>query len=191
MRPQFHKIVVSSGHMIDLPDRTNPRFPPVKEGVVRARIAQQLESWGIGANDVAICGGARGSDILFAELCLGCGAHVRLFIALPEEEFLKESVRLPGSDWEQRYFALRQHPHVETYFQDEHLEALPKDTSPFARNNLWIINTARAEATADNLYAVLVWDTQPTGDGPGGTSHFAEAIRALGGHLAVINPTTL
>ena len=97
MKPQFHKIVVSSGHMIDLPDRPNPRFPPVKEGVVRARLAQQLESWGIGANDVAICGGARGSDILFAELCLERGAHVRLFIALPEEEFLKESVRLPGS----------------------------------------------------------------------------------------------
>jgi hypothetical protein len=191
MRPQFHKIVVSSGHMIDLPDRPTPRFPPGKEGIVRARLAQQLESWGIGANDVAICGGARGSDILFAELCLERGAHIRLLIALPEEEFLTASVQLPGSDWEQRYCALRHHPQVETCFQDEHLGALPQDTSPFARNNLWIINTAQAEAASGNLYAVLVWDEQPTGDGPGGTSHFAEAIRRLGGHLAVINPTEL
>jgi hypothetical protein len=191
MSPQFHKIVVSSGHMIDLPDRPNPRFPPAKEDVVRARLAQQLESWGIRANDVAICGGARGSDILFAELCLERGAHVRLLIALPEEEFLEESVRLPDSDWEQRYFALRHHPQVETCFQDEHQEVLPQDTSPFARNHLWIINTARAEATPGNLYAILVWDAQPTGDGPGGTSHFAAAIQQLGGHLAVINPTTL
>ena len=191
MRPQFHKVVVCSGHMIDLPDRPKPRFPPGKEGRVRARLAQQLESWGIGANDVAICGGARGSDILFAELCLERGAQVRLLIALPEQEFLRESVQLPDSDWEQRYFALRQHPHVETCFQDEHLGDLPPETSPFARNNLWIINTAHAEAAPGNLYAVLVWDAQPTGDGPGGTSHFVEAIQHLGGHLAVINPTEL
>ena len=188
---QTSKVIVSSGHMIDLPDRPTPRFPPSKENSVRQHLARQLDSWSIGSSDRAICGGARGSDILFAELCVERGARIRLLIALPEEEFLKQSVALPGSNWEERYLALRRHPQVETWFQHECLGPPPPDLSPFARNNLWIIDTARAEVSAGNLYAVLVWDEQPTGDGPGGTSHFAEALRHLGGRLTIINPTKL
>jgi hypothetical protein len=75
---------------------------------------------------------------------------------------------------------------------DELYKAYSENTSEQAEaNSLWIIDTARAEVSAGNLYAVLVWDEQPTGDGPGGTSHFAEAIRHLGGHLTIINPTKL
>src|SRR5215813_6570901 len=72
--PRFKKVVVFSGHMIDKPGRPEERFPPSKEGVVRERIAKQLEVWGVGAGDLAICGGGRGGDILFAELCADRGA---------------------------------------------------------------------------------------------------------------------
>jgi hypothetical protein len=41
------------------------------------------------------------------------------------------------------------------------------------------------------LFSVLVWDEEPTGDGPGGTSDFAERVRDLGGVVEVINPTKL
>ena len=34
-KPEFEKVVASSGHMIDKPDRPKPRFPPEKETVVR------------------------------------------------------------------------------------------------------------------------------------------------------------
>jgi hypothetical protein len=56
-----------------------------------------------------------------------------------------------------------------------------------------MINTARVEANdPNNLYALLVWDEKPTGDGPGGTSDFAVRVKTLGGHLAqTINPTKL
>jgi tetratricopeptide (TPR) repeat protein len=62
--PRFRKVVVFSGHMIDKPGRSEERFPPRKENAVRERIAKQLDVWTIGAGDLAICGGARGGDIL-------------------------------------------------------------------------------------------------------------------------------
>lgn len=113
-----------------------------------------------------------------------------LFLALPEGEFLKESVRLPDSNWEQRFFALRDREDVKVSVQTERLKKPPKGTSVFSRNNLWMINTARVEADdPKNLHAVLVWDERPTGDGPGGTSDFATRVQRLGGRLAIINPT--
>lgn len=194
--PRFKRVVVASGHMIDRPDRVkkglDERFPPRKEDAVHERIAKQLDQWGIGPGCLAICGGARGADILFAEECAERGAEVWLFLALAEGEFLEESVRLPDSDWEARFFALRDRETVKTFQQFERLKLPPKGTSVFARNNLWMINTARVEANdAKNLYAVLVWDEKPTGDGPGGTSDFAARLKRLGGRLAIINPTKL
>jgi tetratricopeptide (TPR) repeat protein len=191
--PRFKKVVVASGHMIDKPERAEPRFPPHKEDAVRERIARQLEEWNVGAGDLAVCGGARGADILFAELCAERGAEIWLFLALPEGEFLEASVRLPDSNWEKRFFSLRDREGVKVYLQSERLKSPPKGNSVFSRNNLWMINTARVEANdPKNLYALLVWDEKPTGDGAGGTSDFATRVKRLGGHLAdPINPTEL
>ena len=190
-KSEFEKVVVSSGHMIDKPDRTKPRFPPEKETVVRKYIAQALADWQIGEKDLGISGGARGGDILFAECCLERGAHVRLLIALPEQEFLNQSVRLSGGNWEARYFALRNNPNVEIWFQHERGKPVAEGLSPFESANLWMIDTAREEAGSAKLYAVLVWDENSAGDGPGGTAHFAKKIEGLGGEVKVINPTTL
>src|SRR5687768_14930893 len=91
--------------------------------------------WGIGNGDLAICGGARGADILFAELCADRGAEVWLYPALAEEEFLEESVRLPGSHWEERFHALRARANVRTFFPDERSGVDTEEGSVFARNN--------------------------------------------------------
>lgn len=190
--PRFKRVFLASGHMIDTPDRPKERFPARKEAAVRELLARQLGDWNVGENDLAICGAARGADILFAELCAERGAEVWLFLALPEDEFLKESVRLPLSDWEKRYHDLRDRAEVKVYLQSEQPTQPLEGASVFASNNLWMIDTARAQTNQpDNLYAVLVWDEKPTGDGAGGTSDFAERIKDLGGHLAVINPTEL
>src|SRR3954470_9602661 len=101
---RFDKVFVASGHMTDAPDRIErglgERFPERKASAVRERVATQLEAWGVGGGDLAICGGARGADIIFAELCAGLGAQVWIFLALPEDDFVKESVYSSGTDWE-------------------------------------------------------------------------------------------
>ena len=190
--PRFGKVAVASGHMIDAPGRSEERFPPRKEAAVRQRMAAQLAEWGIGLGDLAICGGARGADLLFAELCAERGAEVWLLLPLPEGEFLDESVRLQQSDWEERYFRMRERPATKLFLQPDRLKSPPKGTSVFARNNLWMLNTARVEAAdADKLYALVVWDRKPTGDGPGGTSDFVARVKSLGGRRGYVNPLEL
>jgi hypothetical protein len=61
----------------------------------------------------------------------------------------------------------------------------------FARNNDWIVNTARLKSHLGNLFAILVWYEKLTGAGSGGTSDFAAKIEEWGGRIAIINPTTL
>ncbi len=188
----FEKVVVGSGHMIDLPDRKEPRFPPSKEAAVREQMAKKLDEWGIGKGHLALCGGARGADILFAELCLERGAQLRLLLALPEEEFVERSVRLPGSNWEDRFFNLLEKlPPENVRGQKDELGPPPERLSEFERNNVWVLNTARVEAKPRGLYALLGWDEKPTGDGRGGTSHFASEVKRFGGRLGIVNPTKL
>ena len=187
---RFDKVVICSGHMIDKPDRKTPRFPAGKAEAVRAKIAQQLEQWKIGDGDLAVCGGACGADILFAEESLRRGAQLRLLLAQEVDDFVRDSVRHAGNDWVQRFHALREKGEVA--IQPERLGKEPNDVSIYARNNLWIINTARVEAAdSAKIYALLVWDEKPTGDGPGGTSDFEQKVRDLGGLVEIINPTNL
>jgi hypothetical protein len=191
MKPR--RILVFSGHMIDAPDRPTPRFPADKEHAVRRRMAEQLDAWQIGREDLAISGAARGGDLLFAELCADRGAEVWLFLPRPEEAFLEESVRLPGGQWEERFRDLCRRPAVRRFFQHEHLRGEAGEQGVHARNNLWMLETARAlAASPEQIHALLVWDEQPTGDGPGGTSDFVARVRSIGGHVAhPINPATL
>ena len=139
-------------------------------------------------SDLAICGGACGADILFAEECLRRGAQIRLLLAQKAEDFVRASVRHAGDDWVRRFDALRAQAQVEILPDEE--GSVPNDISIYARTNLWIIETARAEAADPRrIYALLVWDEKPTGDGPGGTSDFQEKVCQLGASLEIINPT--
>ena len=61
-------VLLFSGHMIDAPDRQTPRFPADKEPVAAGAIADTLAKLGAGPGDLAICGGACGGDLIFAEL---------------------------------------------------------------------------------------------------------------------------
>ena len=188
--PSFGKVAVCSGHMIDASDRKHPRFPAAKEGAVRDRIAAQLAAWGFGDGDLAICGGACGSDILFAEECKKLGVSVRLMLALPHAQFVAKSVAFAGYEWVRRLDELVKT--CEVADQTSRLGEPPTGVDAFGRCNLWILNSARVEiGSASHLFSILVWDEKPTGDGPGGTSDFAERVKEVGGVLEIINPAKL
>jgi hypothetical protein len=180
--------VVISGHMIDSPDRTPPRFPAEAEPPVRQAMDRILAGRNIGQRDLAITAGARGADIIGAELCLARGATVWLLLPLPEPEFLERSVRLPGSDWETRFHALTLRCTVR-YQQDE-LGPLSPDESPFVRNNEWCLDVGRATVRGDRLFGLVVWDERSTGGG-GGASDFAAQAAGRGIPIEIVNPMTL
>jgi hypothetical protein len=175
--------------LIDAPNRAAPRFPPSKESAVRQRMAVQLEAWRVSPGDLCISSGGRGADILFAELCRQLGANMLMLQPLSDDEFIEASVHLPGTDWESRFRALR--AITETRFLADREGPRLEGESVFERNNNWVLETARAACRGRPLRALLVWDELPTGDGPGGTSHFASEVRRLRGEVVIINPTKI
>lgn len=188
MSTEHRHVIVASGHRIDAPGRPQPRFPPSQERAVAARIAAYLDEWGIGAGDLAMSGAANGCDILFAEACLQRGARVRLLLPKPEGRFVPESVELPGSKWVKRFEDLADS--CEVWHQDEQLGLPIEKGQEHSRNNLWLLETARTELRKGHLYGLLVWDGKSTGDGPGGTSHFAQMLGEYNARRRIIDPLT-
>src|SRR5271165_5730607 len=153
------RVIVFSGHMVDSPDRPKPRFPLAKEEAVRAHLARQLGEWNVGPGDLAIGGAARGGDLVCAELCEKCGADVWLFLPLAEEEFLDESVRLSGSNWEERFESLSGKPRVRKSYQAEYVGEPDDGLNVYERTNLWIVETGRSLVSKPELLlGILVWD---------------------------------
>lgn len=182
----YRSVVLSSGHMIDTPDRPSPRFPACLEPVVASEIEAVLDRWDIGPADLLLLSLARGSDILFAESGHRRGAQVEIILASPPEVFEQTSVALPRSIWSQRFrYLLQRYP-----FSVVPPEADDGSPNEFARANQALIERAQQLTPQTPLRVGLVWDEQPAG-GPGGTGEFAGLASALDAPLAIINPTKL
>src|SRR5689334_15890935 len=91
-------VVVVSGHLVDTPDRPQPRFPPEQVPRVAADVRAAMEKWNVGPGTTLVTGGARGADIIAAEAALARGARLRIVLARRPDEFIKGSVALPGTD---------------------------------------------------------------------------------------------
>ncbi|MCK2218293.1 hypothetical protein MF672_031550 [Actinomadura sp. ATCC 31491] len=161
--------LIVSGHLVDVPGRTPPRFPQKLVGAVTAAMSAVFDAWGVGPGTTVICGGARGADIIGAEQGLLRGAAVRLCLALPPQQFARRSVDLPGTDWHERFERLCRRADV---------AVLPEEAGSgdevFARTNEWMVRLAHHLALEPR--AVVVWDGK-AGDGAGGTS---DLVRLLG-----------
>ena len=135
---QFNRAVIFSGHMIDPPGRDKPRFPVECVPAVAASIGRQLARWGADGQTLAICGGAPGSDILFAEACLARGAHLRLLLPFSIEKFGRETFEGTPLAWLRRFEALL--PRCEVLCQPDVLGPLLPGATAYERNNLWILD---------------------------------------------------
>ena len=173
--------VVVSGHMVDAPDRPQPRFPESEVPRIAAEVREALEGWNVGPETTVITGGARGADIIAAEEAHARGARIRLVLALPRAEFERQSVDLPGTDWLVRFRGISAAAEVDVV---EH----PPEADVFAETNARIVEEARAIDPEPR--ALVVWDGKE-GDGPGGTHDFVGLLGySLGDErIRVIDPT--
>ena len=187
LRPR--QVFLFSGHMIDKPDRSVARFPPDREGAVAAAIAGQLARLGGGPEDLGICGGACGGDLLFAEACLAHGMRLCLHLQFDEPAFLEASVAFAGESWRNRYFSVKASPLTETRIQPEQLGAPPKGSNPYARNNLWQLYTALAYGP-EQVRFIALWDGKE-GDGPGGTRHMVDSVKQHSGQVYILDMKSL
>jgi hypothetical protein len=183
------QIFLFSGHMIDQPGRPEPRFPAAQEPTAAAAIGRQLDELGAGPEDLALCSGACGGDILFAEACLQRGLRLEVYLPFDVETFLETSVDFAGDEWRARFFAVTAHQRASLFLMPEELGPAPADADPFSRVNLWMLYTAQAWG-ADKTRFICLWNGQ-AGDGPGGTKHLIDAGRERAGEVYVLNTTEL
>jgi tetratricopeptide (TPR) repeat protein len=201
MRPpvsqrQPDKVFLFSGHMIDSPNRAEPRFPADKEGIAAARIGEVLDSLGAGPDDLAIAQGAAGGDILFAEACLARGVPFQMLLPLEEPDFIEASV-LPsanGEAWRQRYLALRDKLALPPRIMPDELGPLPRDReghemNAFERCNLWLLYSALAQGI-DRVRFICLWNGGG-GDGPGGTGHMVHEVKRRTGQVSWLDTRQL
>ena len=176
---QPQNVVLFSGHMIDAPDRKARRFPPDREPVAASAIAATLAKIGAAAGDLAICGGACGGDLLFAEACLAKSMRLEIYIPLDEPEFLAHSVDFAGGNWHDRYLAAK--AKASLHVAPDELGALSERENPYERNNQWMLRAA-GRFGGERMAFICLWNGQG-GDGPGGAQHLMSEARKKTGRV--------
>ena len=183
------QVFLFSGHMIDAPGRAEPRFPADKEKIAAAAIAAKLDELGAGPEDLAVCSGACGGDLLFAEACLARGLRLELRIPFEEPTFLRKSVAFAPGNWTERFYQVKGNPTTKLLIMPEELGPLPKGMNPYARNNLWQLYSALSR-NPDKVRFICLWDGRG-GGGFGGTQHMHEAVVKHSGRVYVLDTTAL
>ena len=181
------KVALFSGHMIDAPNRPKPRFPPDKEPIAATAIAKTLAELDLGDGDLAICGGACGGDLLFAEAALARGARLELYIPFEEPTFLEKSVDFADKDWRARFLAAKSRGAL--HVAPRELGPPRESEDPYERNNEWMLNSA-SRFGSDKVDFICLWNGDG-GDGPGGTKHMMEEVRQRGGRTHWLDTTKL
>jgi hypothetical protein len=173
------KVLLFSGHMIDAPGRKEPRFPADKEPNAADAIVKTLVRINAGSGDLAICSGACGGDLLFAEASLARGLSLELYIPFDEPTFLANSVDFADSDWRTRFFAVKSRAIL--HVMADELGPLPRGQDPYEQNNLWMLESA-ARFAVEKIDFICLWNGKG-GDGPGGTQHLMDEIRRKAGRI--------
>jgi tetratricopeptide (TPR) repeat protein len=196
---QPKQVILFSGHMVDTPDRADPRFPPDKVDAAARRIEQALAALDAGPADLALCQAAAGGDLLFLMACQQRGVRCQVLLPFPEPQFIQKSI-MPsagGDEWRTRYFAVKtwlenqpqgQGPSPLRIMPDE-LGPLPSGVDPFERCNLWLLYTTLSWGI-DRARFVCLWNGGGS-DGPGGTEHLYKEVALRTGRVTHIDTREL
>ena len=189
------RTILFAGHKIDVAGRPEPRFPPEKEPIARAAIRDAVEREAARPGGVVgIAGGASGGDILFHEVCAELGVPSTLYLALPPDDYVRESVAPAGGDWIRRFNAILQRsaqaPPV--LARTKELPGWLQHRAGYTiwqRNNLWLLHEALA-AGARQVTVVALWNRKK-GDGPGGTADMIQIAAGRGAETHVLDTNAI
>ena len=190
-RWQPRQVLLFSGHMIDAPDRKDPRFPADKEPLAATKIAEALDQLGAGPEDLVFSQAAAGADLLFLEACQQRGLRCQVLLPFPEPEFIERSI-VPSADcdrWRDRFFAMKAKLQDPIRIMPDELGPLPKGVNPYERCNLWLLYSALACGIAKVRFLAL-WNGGG-GDGPGGTAHMYNEVKRRTGRVTWLDTRTL
>lgn len=177
------RVILFTGHRIDPPNRSTPRFPAAKENQAREMIlaAVSREKEKAKGNLFGISGGASGGDILFQEVCEELNIPSQMYLVLPKNDYIKASVADAGPDWMERFNRLYDRVKAKILSESERLPRwlrAKKNYNIWQRSNLWMFHNALC-LSQDRLTLIALWNGA-TGDGPGGTEDMVERAQDRG-----------
>ena len=177
------RVILFTGHRIDAPDRSKPRFPAVKETQARAMIYEAVakEKEKTDGRLLGLTGGASGGDILFHEVCEELNIPSEMYLVLPKNDYVKTSVADSGPGWVERFNRLYDKLGPKILADSDRLPRwlrAKKDYDIWQRSNLWMLHNALS-ISQDHLTLVALWNGA-TGDGPGGTEDMVERAKDRG-----------
>jgi len=174
-----------TGHMVDLPGREVPRFPPEIVDAVREELTKHI-SYQVGTREKKDVKGfaslARGGDILFHEVCRESGIETVVVLPFAPNEFLATSVEgtIVGN-WPQRFRRIWD----TTPADARYVLGLPQSDAAYADCNNRLLDLAH---TYGSVQLIAIWNGAD-GDGLGGTGHFVDRVkRESGREPDVIDP---
>jgi class 3 adenylate cyclase len=175
-----------SGHMLDAPNRKEPRFPPIAVAEVKKRIERTLDELDtrIGYSSVAC-----GSDTLFLECLQERGGETNIILPFDSQDFFRVSVNQAGKEWMDR---------VEKVIEKstEVFQATPGryngDDDLFSYANRIIMGKTilRSRLLETDPVLLAVWDGK-TKVFVGGTSEVVKLWQATSHPLRIIDLSTL
>lgn len=186
---QPRQVFLFSGHMVDSPDRPEPRFPASQEAVAERAIGATLDTLGAGPEDLALCSGACGGDTLFAEACLKRGLRLEVRLPFAIATFLERSVAFAGEGWSARFHAVKDNSLTTLSIMPDEPGLAPSDTKPYTSTNLWLLDSAFAWGE-NKVHFICLWNRQG-GDGPGGTEHMYEVVNKRTGQVHLLDTNIL
>lgn len=185
------RVLLFTGHMIDVADRKEPRFPPDKVEVAKEKIAEAVAAEQQVAGGIAygIAGCASGGDILFHQVCEAMNIPTRIFLAVPRELYIRESVAPAGPQWIEEFNRLVRTKPVRVLCDSKDLprwlQGKP-DYNIWQRNNLWNLHNALAAAGGEHVTLIALWNGA-TGDGAGGTADMVQKAQERGAKTVILD----
>lgn len=188
------RVIIFSGHRVDSASRTSPRFPAEKEPLVRDLIKQKLEKEiaSLGSSPiVGIAGAASGGDIIFHEVCAELNIPTKIYLAVPQREYIVASVADSEGDWIERFHAITKNASVEILSKEganPDWLAANRSYDVWQRANLWMLHSGLA--IDNNAILIALWNKK-TGDGPGGTDGMISRAGERGMPVRIIDAARL
>ena len=178
-----NRVILFTGHRIDPPNRSTPRFPAAKEKQAREMIlaAVSREKEKAKGNLFGISGGASGGDILFQEVCEELNIPSQMYLVLPKNDYIKASVADAGPNWVERFNRLYERVKAKILSDSDRLPRwlrAKKNYNIWQRSNLWMFHNALC-LSQDHLTLIALWNGA-TGDGAGGTEDMVERAQDRG-----------
>lgn len=160
---QLPAVAIFSGHMIDRPDRKEPRFPAYAEEQVRRDLEKVIREKNI---RIAYSSCACGGDILFMEEVLKAGGECVILPPLPLEDTIRNSVDIiPGADWQRRLEKILQNGDVLLLEAECDEVGEEDDAIIYDFTNRYLFGMALHKAATLNfpLHGVTVWNGKKSG----------------------------